>query len=102
MGKPTPGPWDVQISCKEFVPVSQGGGERVTIWAGSGSDRERVCTATRLDDVATTKANARLIAAAPELLAALEEVAAGYCGDFGPAHISTRIRAALAKARGGA
>jgi len=54
--KHTPGPWD----CEEFVVTADDVGEPCYAYF---SDGERI---------PTTKANARLIAAAPELLEALE------------------------------
>ena len=46
------------------------------------------------------RANARLIAAAPDLLAALEAVAEFWAGGDVPAELDAQMRAALAKARG--
>jgi hypothetical protein len=47
------------------------------------------------------EANARLIAAAPELLAALQDVADYWAGGDIPADIYAGMRAAIAKATGG-
>lgn len=44
--------------------------------------------------------NARLIAAAPDLLAALEAVAEFWAGGDVPAEIDAQMRAAISKARG--
>jgi hypothetical protein len=47
------------------------------------------------------EANARLIAAAPELLAALQAVADYWAGGDVPEVLDTQMRAAIAKATGG-
>jgi len=46
------------------------------------------------------EANARLIAAAPDLLAALQAVADYWAGGDVPEVLDTQMRAAIAKARG--
>ena len=48
----------------------------------------------------TDRCNARLIAAAPELLAALQAVADYWAGGDVPADIDAAMRAAIAKATG--
>ena len=59
----------------------------------------RVCVVLGSDDEA--KANACLIAAAPELLAACKAALVGVCEAHGfQAHILTQIQAAIAKAEG--
>lgn len=70
------------------------------------SDTGPVCNATWTGDVRETHANARLIAAAPELLEALQGLAAG---DFGAGEwtdvmeaFAQMARAAIKKATGGA
>ena len=85
--KHTPGPWGVK-------------GWRVTI-PGTGE----VTLAAPGVTTATADANARLISAAPELLAALEMAAAVIAGNPNMAYPPSRkmgekIRAAIAKAKG--
>lgn len=48
------------------------------------------------------EANARLIAAAPELLAALEEVWSFWAGGDCPPELEEKIKLAIASAKGGA
>lgn len=104
----TPGPWQVE---EFYWPESQSFAPEITAGrAGEGGDSTRyiakmlgVIPAV----VGETLANARLIAAAPELLEALvwairelEETEDGLCPDFQAA--ITAARAAIAKATGGA
>jgi hypothetical protein len=86
----TPGPWFVQPSF-------------LTIYAMSDGYVGLTCAlASVLRDqpgVAAAKANARLIAAAPDLLAALDALLALHIAHHNnPAHVAAR--AAIAKARG--
>lgn len=96
--KHTPGPWSVQDGDRVFG-YSTGKPYSHCLHEGIGYKTER-------------EANARLIAAAPELLAALEgaekalikalphlpaDSEAVYCGEW-----LVEIRAAIAKAKGGA
>lgn len=88
----TPGPWDVEPKgSRNFVDGADGLAVAYLGWAGV---RER----------SEIEANARLIAAAPDLLAALYSIAtdpsAIYSG--ANAHIGDIARAAIAKATGGA
>ena len=86
-GSWTPGPWRVNRHRIEYGPIIAGDG---------------FCVAMVLRDPPEHGANARLIAAAPELLAALE--AAAIClADHTPLHEPTRnqIRAALAAVKEG-
>lgn len=77
----TPGPWNV-------------GGANIMIMAGEGPDRRAVA-------FAATDANATLVAAAPDLLAALEAMVHMHEHDqSGSGAIVTLARAAIAKARG--
>ena len=63
--KHTPGPWRVAQPCLGFSEIRGGNGELIFgIAAGSGEERQ---------PDAVCEANGRLIAAAPDLLAALEE-----------------------------
>ena len=75
-----------------------------TIWANDGD--LKVATVSDLpwvngkSDWQTEQANARLIAAAPDLLAALEAwLAVSLCTDLEPEHV-VNARAAIAKAKG--
>ena len=81
----TPGPWHVDIN-----------GEGA-ITAPDGALIARLHNASR-DDL--REANARLIAAAPDLLAALQAVADYWAGGDVPAEIDAAMRAAIAKATG--
>ena len=102
----TPGPWEQNIqSCGFWSICTVYGTDQgwVEIHAPNGSYTE--------DHRAESTANARLIAAAPELLEALKEIAADYADRFdlddpstNPGIKSTikQARAAIAKATGGA
>lgn len=89
----TPGEWTTQ-DCAEGIQVygPEGLGEKVALVNGASEYRswERV------------KANARLIAAAPDMLAALGKIARIAEGrDFAPfSNIEKEARAAIAKAEG--
>ena len=84
--KYTPGPW---------MKSTHGGISKYSIWSSSGQ---------HIADTNTTKsigfercaANARLIAAAPDLLDVLEELVA----EFGVCGLTEKARAAIAKATG--
>jgi hypothetical protein len=89
-GKPTAAPWRVV---------------GLTIQAGTADERNHVTVAECIDDAIfddEVKANTRLIAAAPELLAALEEIVKFVSpGDDVPlADMLDNARAAIAKAKG--
>ena len=87
MTKHTPGPWSID---KE---------ERWVIHEPEGKSGTLVVPEIYLDDDEAI-ANARLIAAAPELLEALESFPGFLCGtESGDAWID-QMRAAIAKARG--
>ena len=62
MSTPTPGPWRV-TDMKHTVGRA--------VWAGSGTDEYRVCGVGLSHVPGRMEANAALIAAAPDLLAAL-------------------------------
>jgi hypothetical protein len=86
----TPGPWQVTESGNVAGPTRSFGSQG---WVG------RICLANVMTgDVEVKAANARLIAAAPDLLAACEEA---LDEDSGLA-CAGQLRAAIAKARGGA
>lgn len=88
MSKPTPGPWRALGSLVIATNDRALGEAHQTLSIASA------------DEVA---ANARLMAAAPELLAALERVGCQDRGSCGPGEIDGRcfVCAAIAKARGG-
>lgn len=86
----TPGPWNRNI---------RAGGKYPTAFAGRN---QHVAVATQQKDPAETEANIDLIAAAPELLAALLNVVSAYEPNrhgVTPEWITT-ARAAIAKAEG--
>lgn len=93
MSTHTPGPWHRNIKPASRYP---------TIFAGRNT---HVCSVSRADD-ATMEANLLLIAAAPDMLAALETTENNLmaCLRLGDALAGTlaTIRAAIAKAKGGA
>ena len=78
----TPGPWAIE-------PDALGESSIVTDNGG-----------TIADVYGRNPANARLIAAAPDLLAALQAVADYWAGGDVPADIDAAMRAAIAKATG--
>ena len=81
--KHTPGPWGVtRLQGVEYVTIDGG---RVSV--------------ARVSALKTGEANARLIAAAPELLAALELALIAIDEDAAP-KVAGMARAAIAKARG--
>jgi len=96
----TPGPWDIQDADYQHIPIM------------AGDFTRDVCEVTRagIDEDEQT-ANARLISAAPELLAALEMATAelqsmhteylpGCKGGCPTLEIIAKARAAIAKAKG--
>jgi hypothetical protein len=94
--KPTPGPWYIKTRQARFDPT-------VVIEDGvCGPDGEqiKVCGMT-LTSSAEAKANARLIAAAPEMLEALREIIAVAEGKhLRPIMGIDAVRRAIAKATG--
>ena len=82
----TPGPWTIAHDTNIFGSVP-GYGRRLVANAGGHSSNVT-------DETETNRANARLIAAAPELLEALKEFEAHY-----PAGINPYLDAAAAMAR---
>lgn len=95
MTKHTPGPWRLELGRDGAPRALRGPAEvehrNIVNWNGFSSPTKPA-----------SMANARLIAAAPELLAELEETHAALC--FAPDYIGTerhkRNSAAIAKARG--
>lgn len=85
--KHSPGPWKIGEHS-----------EYRDIWA---ADKYRICQLVRT--LPMRECDARLIAAAPELLEALEDASHYFYGEHHPDNPTCkRIRAALAKATGGA
>ena len=86
----TPGPWAVGSHCMTAHVVYADGG-----------DGEQVAAASRaaLPD-SESDANARLIAAAPDLLAVLEQVRDFWSGGDAPEALENAIHAAIARANG--
>jgi len=93
MSKHTPGPWEIEghyhfgyrwISGPEHSQLAQ------VVWCMEYEDRSPSC-----------EANAHLIAAAPELLEALENLLKVHEGEGGTQHhAGDMARAAIAKAKG--
>jgi len=83
-GGHTPGPWVYSFESvdPEWAVITTSGGVVIA----------------NVNDLHTQKANARLIAAAPDLLAALEEARPYVPDHHGP--IAHKIDTAIAKARG--
>jgi hypothetical protein len=90
----TPGPWFY-----EGQNIRNGDGLDVAT-VDSERSTER-CTSDRIPLKEWT-ANTHLIAAAPDLLAALEAVDGYWAGGDAPEELAAQIRAAIAKAEGGA
>jgi hypothetical protein len=92
----TPGPW--RVGPRQDIPE----GQHVLIMAGQGGSSWGVATVKLYDmrDAEIQSANARLIAAAPELLAALELMLNTYNWTGITSEAQRAARAALAKARG--
>jgi hypothetical protein len=95
----TPAPWETDFESSE---------DRVSIFGAPNEDNDQeLLAAVWLGfDKAESRANARLIAAAPELLALAEDIAndvawAGYCSaETLVARWKDMAKAAIAKARG--
>jgi len=103
----TPGPWDIEEGPSGMPYIS----------GGDDADYDRTGICDLIEDQASIRevfANARLIAAAPELLASLREllalngswergnayISAGFVESY--EQIASNARAAIAKAEGGA
>ena len=84
----TPGPWESKQE-SAYVPAQ--------VWADG-----RQLAEVYGEDRATRAANARLIAAAPELLEALEALLIGHEEGATPSEWFEQARAAIRKAKGGA
>lgn len=95
MSSHTPGPWAVSLTCSRGTPAS------VIAPKNENGFTPWVCH-MQAANIDTGNANARLIAAAPELLEALSALVINC--DAGSATVGalTDARAAIAKATGGA
>lgn len=85
MSKHTPGPWEV-LEEKDYPPSVI-------------SEMHDICTMSGAKSNPSVMADARLIAAAPELLEALEAVMAEYEDGYGLRCLK-QVRSAIAKATG--
>lgn len=83
----TPGPWHWTASCPDGTMTTDDKGARIALWPPQGGTVEQC-------------ANARLIAAAPSMLRALQAVADYWAGGDVPAEIDAQMRAAIASATG--
>jgi len=93
MNKFTPGPWEVvDHECYPGIIVVKGPASPITI----------VTSATDIDPAGHVRrvSDARLIAAAPDLLEALEAIIASECRQPDVGCAWTKARAAIARARG--
>jgi len=98
MSKHTPGPWVWGNYCEEVAPGSEDCCELVAYGLPDKNGSQPIIDVLNLaDDFSITEANARLIAAAPDLLDALG-LALAFIGD--EPHITERLVAAIAKAEG--
>ena len=104
MGKHLPGPWFLEWDkdCESFQIHDAQPDENDEVFMTIAT----VHVGERPSSQAHQPANARLIAAAPELLAALKELALwaqdpdAYCGDFSEADLVRAAWQAIAKAEG--
>lgn len=99
MTQHTPGPW--YVSAKNPFRVIESGPRSLSL---AKANNKHLSVTTELTET-EAKANARLIAAAPDLLASLQEVTAtlAWLNSDDSAHImeqTDRARAAIAKATG--
>ncbi len=99
MSKHTPEPWTVEVSPhqNEFSHFIESPNSPAKTIACLEKRTTRNSPPTEEES-----ANARLIAAAPELLATLEAVWDFWAGGDAPKELEDRIKAAIAKAEGGA
>ena len=86
--KHTPGPWEVDQIDQSTIQIKAAGVIVAEVYSGS--------TFTRLSD--EQQANARLIAAAPELLSALQQAIAWMDGERTAIDALTNARAIITKA----
>jgi hypothetical protein len=87
----TPGPWARKRRSPKTLIISR------LVFAGD----DLIAAVHDLDDAGReAAANARLISAAPELLAVLQDVADYWAGGDAPAELDARMRAVIAIATG--
>lgn len=102
-GKHTPGPWRYERAINPDGSHTRDGEH----WISSAAGCIDIAITAKDYRVEAQEANARLIAAAPELLAALEDLlSSAYVNDYGDWALPSgfgmdRVHAAIAKARGG-
>lgn len=108
-GAPTPGPWAIggRFGRNRTEVTNAGGGRAIaTVWTHEGGDRDPRTDQTRdYTEVSEGMANLRLVAAAPDLLAALENAVqfiSLQCAADGRTEKLIELRAIIAKAKGGA
>lgn len=100
MSAHTPGCWAIEPR-EVFGRGDRPGSAEVVVWDEDGEGYEIIVHDLSYDDP-TSQANARLIAAAPELLVALEGLARLYESDEGCRQLPEYLAAieAIARARG--
>jgi hypothetical protein len=92
----TKGPWNTGDSMNEFY---NGRDWTVPVWASNGPEGGKIAAEAIAPAREMAQANARLIAAAPDLLEALQEIVETLdTNDF--AHWTESARSAIAKATG--
>lgn len=116
MSRHTPGPWNIHplydngpylVSSEEYgdtwqhMNIAVAAGEKLIGEVSYCTRKEPFRGSPRVDDVEEARANARLMVAAPELLAALVALANEHSIDSIEPHV-VAARAAIAKAKGGA
>jgi hypothetical protein len=103
--KHTPGPWVLEI--QKPLALSTRIGEPIAVVGGEYLYESIEIIVGRTCDFGShgaeqTLANARLIAAAPDMLEALEAISERFQGTFLDGFPKTKLREAIAKAKGGA
>ena len=78
----TPGPWDATRPFKQWSVTSRDGRTVCDMPIHMSTDRRRDAEMQLEPEGQRIEANARLIAAAPDLLAALDETICGACHDM--------------------
>ena len=97
MSAHTPGPWAAVNNNDMYWQINDAEGRQLVDALASWFLRNSTNKPEEEEDWATSEANARLIAAAPELLAALRDLAEHYSDDrYDP--LWSAARAAIAKA----
>lgn len=115
MAKPTPGPWTYSTFVAHYERPELGGWA-ASVYEDDGVHEDNICKMEHEFDKETVEANARLIAASPELLEACEaamRIETLWCdSSFNPSNcmgneegyalhlMREKLRAAIAKATG--